>query len=92
MTMTNLSGLKDVVWKERLGPGQTVLDLPASSEIVHMGPDLEDQIAVWFRCDPDSDKRLFEFYVTATGQQVPTGVRHVGTFQANGLILHGWAR
>ena len=89
------SECSSVVWKYALGgvgvvaardPRRAVM-LPRGAEVVLVGKQ-GPQWVIWFRVDPIAVEEQRAFQVVGTGQEVPPGASHCGSFQDGSFVWH----
>ena len=64
------------------GGGWFELDLPASAKPVLVAEQMGAS-RIWFDLETEAEKIKRRFRIVGTGQEIPRGVVHVGSFQMN---------
>ncbi len=67
------------------------LEIPARSEVIHVGLDPEGNRCLWILLDPEDVKYTATFYIFGTGHNVDSrfqGSRHVGSFIEGPFVWH----
>jgi hypothetical protein len=80
------------VWKFPFAiGGEQPINLPAGSEVLHVGLDPDGAPCLWARVDSHAPKVTHTLYVTGTGHPIPEGDnRHLGTFINGPFVWHVW--
>jgi hypothetical protein len=86
-----------VIWKFPLpGPGNVMVAMPKGANVIHVGHQLVASpggyettfVMAWAEVDPSAEREPRYFSVLMTGEQAPVGGKHLGTIQAEWLVLH----
>jgi hypothetical protein len=79
------------IWKYVLAAqSMSTHQIPKGAKALHMGPDAEERLCVWFLVDPEQPKEERVFVVAPTGGVVPMDAAkdYVGTFVYGPYVNH----
>lgn len=76
------------VWKASHDPrpGVAVIEVPEGAELLS-AREQHDQVAIWFRCDPEAPKTQRRVALCMTGSPAPTAEQ--GRYLGSALFDHG---
>lgn len=81
--------MSQVVWKYQLYNSLVFFRMPKDSKILCV--QMQDNVpTIWVLCDPDADKRPYQFIVVPTGAPIEYKIRsYIGSVQSeDGLVFH----
>lgn len=68
------------IWKYKLRPGSTALNLPHGAVVRHVGYQGND-VCLWAEVDPDNADQRRIFFAVPTGGIVPDGATYISSVQ-----------
>ena len=82
--------MNHTIWKAILRPVDVQeIDVTEGAELL-AARDQNEQLCVWFKCDPNAPRTKRRIAVVGTGHRVPDRARYVGTglLQGGALVFH----
>ena len=76
------------VWKAVLKAADIQdIEVPEHAELL-TARNHNEQLCVWFKCDPSNNLTKRQIVVVGTGHPAPEGARYIGTGFLGQLVLH----
>lgn len=76
-----------IIYKSLLWPGQNILQIPVGSEILSV-KNQNDNLTIWYLCDPEVVDGSREIYVAPTGFILPDAGTHTKFEFIESVALH----